>query len=200
MVKDITNPYLSPSRAVVLVRERAKRRQGCIWAELMSAERTIVRSAEVLVLAEGNTDWTDMVRFKRAPRRPRTQARMYVQGWDLGGLLAAQRLGRGRQSQGIAERRMNGEEESDAMIVAMKPANKARRTARRSWWSEASHPRGNRTTQHTPCAVIRRFFLVGANPTQQLSFQLVATKAVYGGNNMVRQANWPSTGGISPLW
>ena len=34
------------------------------------------------------------------------------------------------------------------------------------------------------CAVIRRFFLVGANPTQQLSFQLVATKAVYGGNNM----------------
>ncbi len=77
---------------------------------------------------------------------------MYVQGWDLGGLLAAQRLGRGRQSQGIAERRMNGEEESDAMIVAMKPANKARRTARRSWWSEASHPRGNRTTQHTPDA------------------------------------------------
>ncbi len=152
MVKDITNPYLSPSRAVVLVRERAKRRQGCIWAELMSAERTIVRSAEVLVLAEGNTDWTDMVRFKRAPRRPRTQARMYVQGWDLGGLLAAQRLGRGRQSQGIAERRMNGEEESDAMIVAMKPANKARRTARRSWWSEASHPRGNRTPQHTPDA------------------------------------------------
>ena len=103
MVKDITNPYLSPSRAVVLVRERAKRRQGCIWAELMSAERTIVRSAEVLVLAEGNTDWTAMVRFKRAPRRPRTQARMYVQGWDLGGLLAAQRLGRGRQSQGSCQ-------------------------------------------------------------------------------------------------
>ncbi len=100
MVKDITNPYLSPSRTVVLVRERAKRRQGCIWAELMSAERNIIRSAEALVLAEGNTDWTDMVRFKRAPRRPRTQARMYVQGWDLGGLLAAQRLGRGRQSQG----------------------------------------------------------------------------------------------------
>ena len=47
---------------------------------------------------------------------------------------------------------MNGEEESDAMIVAMKPANKVRGTAWRSWWSEASHPRGNRTTQHTPDA------------------------------------------------
>ena len=100
MVKDITNPYLSPSRAVVLVRERAKRRQGCIWAGLMSAEWVIIRSAEVLFEAEGNTAWTAMVRFKRAPRRPRTQARMYVQGRDLGGLLAAQRLGRGRQSQG----------------------------------------------------------------------------------------------------
>ena len=100
MVKDITNPYLSPSRAVVLVRERAKRRQGCIWAGLMSAERAIIRSAEVLIEAEGNTAWTAMVRFKRAPRRLRTHARMYVQGRDLGGLLAAQRLGRGRQSQG----------------------------------------------------------------------------------------------------
>ena len=34
------------------------------------------------------------------------------------------------------------------------------------------------------CAVERRFFLVGANPTQYLSFQLVATKAVYGGDDM----------------
>ena len=38
------------------------------------------------------------------------------------------------------------------MIVAMKPANKARGTVWRSWWSEASHPRGNRKIQHTPDA------------------------------------------------
>ena len=31
------------------------------------------------------------------------------------------------------------------------------------------------------CAVERRVFLVGAKPTQQRSFQLVAAKAVYGG-------------------
>ena len=34
------------------------------------------------------------------------------------------------------------------------------------------------------CAVERRFFLVGANPTQYLSFQLVAAKAIHGGNDM----------------
>ena len=34
------------------------------------------------------------------------------------------------------------------------------------------------------CAVKRRFFLVGANPTQYLSFQLVAAKAIHGGNDM----------------
>ena len=38
------------------------------------------------------------------------------------------------------------------MIVVMKPANKARGTVWRSWWSEASHPRGNRKIQHTPDA------------------------------------------------
>lgn len=36
----------------------------------------------------------------------------------------------------------------------------------------------------TPCAVKRRVFLVGANPTQQQSStQLVAAKAGYGGND-----------------
>ena len=35
-----------------------------------------------------------------------------------------------------------------------------------------------------PCAVERRAFLVGANPTQQLSFRLVAARAVHGGNDM----------------
>ena len=34
------------------------------------------------------------------------------------------------------------------------------------------------------CAVERRAFLVGANPTQQLSFRLVAARAVHGGNDM----------------
>ena len=34
------------------------------------------------------------------------------------------------------------------------------------------------------CAVERRFLLVGAKPTQQLSFRLVAARAVHGGNNM----------------
>ena len=38
------------------------------------------------------------------------------------------------------------------MIVVMKPANKARGTVWRSWWSEASHPRENRKIQHTPDA------------------------------------------------
>ncbi len=47
-----------------------------------------------------------------------------------------------------ADRRMYGEERSDAMIVAMKLANKAWKTMWRSWWSEASHPRGNRSSRH----------------------------------------------------
>ena len=34
------------------------------------------------------------------------------------------------------------------------------------------------------CAVERRAFLVGANPTQQLSLRLVAARAVHGGNDM----------------
>ncbi len=34
------------------------------------------------------------------------------------------------------------------------------------------------------CAVIRRFSLVGTNPTRYLSFQLVAAKAIHGGNDM----------------
>ena len=34
------------------------------------------------------------------------------------------------------------------------------------------------------CAVERRFLLVGAKPTQQLSLRLVAARAVHGGNKM----------------
>ncbi len=47
-----------------------------------------------------------------------------------------------------ADRRMYVEERSDAMIVAMKLVNKAWKTMWRSWWSEASHPRGNRSSRH----------------------------------------------------
>ena len=38
---------------------------------------------------------------------------------------------------------------------------------------------------YNSCAVERRFSLVGANPTQLLSLQLVAAKADDGGNDMV---------------
>ena len=34
------------------------------------------------------------------------------------------------------------------------------------------------------CAVERRFLSMGAKPTQQLSFRLVAARAGHGGNNM----------------
>ena len=100
MMKEVTDPYHSPSRAVILVRGWAKRRQGRMWAGLLSAEDIVIQSAETLTLVEGNTARTALVRCGRALRRRRTHARMYVQGRDLGGLLAAQRLGRGRQSQG----------------------------------------------------------------------------------------------------
>ncbi len=49
----------------------------------------------------------------------------------------------------IADRRMHVEDKSDAMIVvATKLANKAWTTVRRSWWSEASHLRGNLDFRH----------------------------------------------------
>ena len=85
-MKGITDPHLSPSRAVVLVRERAKRRQGCMRAGLLSNEKLMIRSAEVVSTAEGKTARTASVRSGRAPRCRRTQARMYVQSRDLGGL------------------------------------------------------------------------------------------------------------------
>lgn len=66
MVKERTNPYRSPSRAVVLVRERAKRRQGGMWAGLLSNETLVVRSAEAVATVEGNTAWTALV---RSPKR-----------------------------------------------------------------------------------------------------------------------------------
>ena len=89
MAKEITKPCLSPSRAVVLARERAKRRQGRMWVGLLSDEIYIVRSAEAVFLVEGNTARTASVRSGRAPRRRRTHARMYDQGRDLGGLCVS---------------------------------------------------------------------------------------------------------------
>ena len=43
---------------------------------------------------------------------------------------------------------------------------------------------GHHLSRISQCAVERRAFLVGANPTQQLSLQLVAARAVHGGNDM----------------
>ena len=100
MIKEVTDPYHAPSRAVILVREWAKRRQGRMWVGLLSAENFIVQSAETFATVEGNTARTALVRCGRALRRQRTHARMYVRGRDLGGLPAAQRQGRGRQSEG----------------------------------------------------------------------------------------------------
>ena len=51
-------------------------------------------------MVEGNICSTAMVRKSGVPRCPRTQGRTYVLCRDLRGLLAAQRFGRGRQSQG----------------------------------------------------------------------------------------------------
>ena len=89
MAKEITKPCHSPSRAVVLARERAKRRQGRMWVGLLSDEKLLVRSAEAVSTAECKTARAARVRSGRAPRCRRTQARMYVQRRDLGGLLAA---------------------------------------------------------------------------------------------------------------
>ena len=86
MVREVTNPYFSPSRALVSARERAKRRQGCMRVGLLSNERVMVRSAEAFTSAEGKTDRTALVRSGRAPRCRRTHARMYDRSRDLGDL------------------------------------------------------------------------------------------------------------------
>ena len=52
------------------------------------------------------------------------------------------------------------------------------------WTFRSVCTRGRNVKQDFQCAVERRAFLVGANPTQQLSFRLVAAKAVHGGNDM----------------
>ena len=77
MAKEVTHPCQSASRAVVLARGQAKRRQRCLWVGLLSAEIVIVRSAETVVVVEGNIARTVLVRSGRAPLRRRTHARRY---------------------------------------------------------------------------------------------------------------------------
>ena len=126
MAKQLTNARHSPSRAVGPARGRAKRRQGCMRAGLWSNEMTVVRSAEVVTKAEGKTAQTDRVRSGRAPRCRRTQARMYVQRRDLGGLpVTTVRSTVVAKVKAVAKRRMHGGEESDSGILPVKRANKA---------------------------------------------------------------------------
>lgn len=89
MIKGTTDPYHSSSRAVILVREWAKRRQRRMRVGLLSAENYVIQSAEAFHVAEGNTARTVLVRCEGALRRRRTHTRMYVQGRDLGGLHSA---------------------------------------------------------------------------------------------------------------
>ena len=118
MAKQLTNARHSPSRAVGPARGRAKRRQGCMRAGLWSNEMTVVRSAEVVTKAEGKTAQTDRVRSGRAPRCRRTQARMYVQRRDLGGLpVTTVRSTVVAKVKAVAKRRMHGGEESDSGIL-----------------------------------------------------------------------------------
>ena len=79
-------------------------------------------------------------------------ARTYLVGtWEVSLLPSA--TGGAAKVKAKAERRMYGKEKSDATILAMKPANKAWVPMWRSWWSEASHPRGNRAVPHVPDSV-----------------------------------------------
>jgi len=151
VVREVTNPYLSPSRAVGPARERAKRRQGCMWAGLWSNEKHLVRSAEAVSRVEGNTARTDLVRSGRAPRCRRTQARMYVQTRDLGGLpVTTARCAVVAKVKAEAKRRMNGGEESDSAIVVTKPANKVWSATWRSWRSEGPGATGD--AKGRPCS------------------------------------------------
>lgn len=136
-MKEITESHRSPSRAVVLARERAKRRQGRMRAGLLSNEMHIVRSAEVVSTAEGKTARTAMVRSGRAPRCRRTHARMYVQSRDLGGLsVPTVHSAVVAKVKAVAKRRMHGGEESDSGIVPEKRANKTGGAPWRSRWRE----------------------------------------------------------------
>ena len=119
-------------------------------AGLWSNEKRVVRSAEVVPRAEGKTARTASVRFGRAPRCRRTQARMYVQDRDLGGLPDTTVLSTMvAKVNAVAKRRMNGGEESDSGIVPGKRANKAWGATWRSPWREGLGATGERSRQST---------------------------------------------------
>ena len=150
MAKEITNPCLSPSRAVVPARERAKRRQGRMWVGLLSNEIVLVRRAEAVSTAESSTARTALVRSGRTPRCRRTQARMYVQTRDLGDLpVTTVRSTVVAEAKAGADRRMHGGEESDSGILPRKPANKAWGATWRSRWREGLGTTGD--AKGRPC-------------------------------------------------
>ena len=57
-------------------------------------------------------------------------------------------------------------------------------STKRKRGQEAPDPTRHRATPRLYVRRGRRAFLVGAKPTQQLSFRLVAARAVHGGNDM----------------
>ena len=120
-------------------------------AGLLSNEMKIVRSAEVVSRAEGKTARTASVRSGRAPRCRRTQARMYVQSRDLGGLsVTTVQCAVVAEVNAVAKRRMHGGEESDAGIVPGKRANKAWGATWRSQWREGLGATGD--AKERPCS------------------------------------------------
>ena len=87
----------------------------------------------------------------RAPRRPRTQARMYDRSRDLGSLpVTTTRCAVVAEAKAGADQRMNGGEESDSAIVVMKPTNKAWCATWRSWRSEGPGATGD--AKERPCS------------------------------------------------
>ena len=78
MVREVTNPYLSPSRVVVPARVRAKRRQGRMWVGLLSVEIHMIRSAEAVTMVEGKTARTAIGEVREgsaASKNPGTHVR-----------------------------------------------------------------------------------------------------------------------------
>ena len=158
-----TNHLRIPSsRAFVPVRVQTKRRQRCVWAGLMSTERIIVRDAEAFTSVEGNTFFAASGEAQEGPAVSKNPGTHVCNAPKNPGTHVCNAPGPGRslhcptprggppKRRLNADQRMHGGEKSDAMIVALKPANKAWVPTWRSWWSEASRPRGNREALHVP--------------------------------------------------
>ena len=143
-----TNHLRIPSsRAFVPVRVQTKRRQRCVWAGLMSTERIIVRDAEAFTSVEGNTFFAASGEAQEGPAVSKNPGTHVCNAPGPGRSLHCPTPRGGPPKRRLnADQRMHGGEKSDAMIVALKPANKAWVPTWRSWWSEASRPRGNRVS------------------------------------------------------